>query len=128
MTTATKSRKPVKKPNGEHSPVPRFSVTPRIQAFEAALGHNLHLVRDNFHLWAIRKSDKAQIWLCSSTSYDGLWRAAVQLFRLDDFDPAVMPYSTGESETQVAMYDPRTKQSYKIDKKDLRRRRNEYAE
>lgn len=107
-------------------PVPRFPMTPRITAFEAALEHELHLVRDNFHLWGIRKSDKAHVWLCSSTTYDGLWREAVMLFRSPNFDLNSLPYSVGETDKRVTLYDPKTGEERTLDKKDLRRRRGEY--
>lgn len=108
-------------------PVSRFPPTYRIEAYEKALDAGLHLVRDNFHLWAVRKSDKAHVWLCASKSYDGLWREAVRLFKTADFDPDMLPFSVGETEHQVTLYDPKTGHTRRIDKKDLRKKRSEVA-
>lgn len=121
MSTTT-TRKP--------KPINRFPITLRIQAYETALDHGLHLVRDNFHLWAIRtpKTDGGtydHVWICHSNSYDGLWRAAINTFRDPDFDPYKLPYSIGETAKQLTLYDPRTGDERKIDKKDLRSRRGQ---
>lgn len=105
--------------------VPRFPITLRIQAYEMALARGLHLVRDNYHLWGIRKGDKAHVWLCSSNSYDGLWRAACNTFRDPEFDVKLLPYSVGETATYVKLYDPRTGEHRQIPKKDLRSRRGQ---
>lgn len=108
-------------------PMKRFPPTYRIQAYEQALDAGLHLVRDNFHLWAVRKTDKAHVWLCSTTSYDGLWRAACVLFQSPDFDVDLLPYSIGETENQVTLYDPKLGQTRLVDKKDLRKKRSEVS-
>lgn len=111
-------------------PAMRFPLTTRIQAYEIALDHGLHLVRDNHHLWAIRKPKESggsydHVWVCSSESYDGLWNAAIVAFREPDFDVWSLPYSVGETETAVLLYDPVTDNQTEIPKVDLRRRRNE---
>lgn len=106
-------------------PIPRFPITQRIQAYEQALDMGLHLVRDNHHLWAIRQTDKVHVWICSSTSYDGLWRAACASFRDPDFSVDNLPYSVGESAKGVTLYDPVTGETRTIPKKDLRSRRGE---
>jgi len=119
--TPTK-KKPAPKPIG------RFPYTLRVQAYEYALRHGLHLVRDFYHLWAIRlpknEGEKFEhIWLCHSNSYDGLWRAAINMFREPDFNPFKQPYAVNETESSVILFDPVTRKERRIDKKDLRSRR-----
>lgn len=103
--------------------VSRFPYTLRIQACEMALDRGLHVIRDNYHLWAIRLSDHVQVWLCSTASYDGLWSAACNLFREPGFDVDQLSYSVGETDDHVLMYDPKAGKKWKIDKDDLRSRR-----
>lgn len=116
MATATKQQ-----PKRIH----RFPITQRIQAYEMALERGLHLVRDNYHLWAIRLSDKAHVWICSSASYDGLWREACNTFRDPSFDTETLPYAVEEHENVIDVYNPATGETEEIDKKDLRSRRGD---
>lgn len=125
MGAGTKIVKSRKKPSQRVHPVAlhRFPYTLRVEAYEMALDRGLHLVRDNFHLWAIRKKDKRHVHLCHAKSYDGLWRSACNTFRQPTFDADSLPYMTGETDKQIELYDPTDGTTTTISKKDLRTRR-----
>lgn len=109
----------------EPTPILRFPVTQRIHACEQALDLGLHLIRDNYHMWGIRVSDKRHVWLCSSNSYDGLWREACNTLRDPEFDVLLLPYATKETKEQVTCYNPRTGEHFVIDQRELRSRRGQ---
>jgi len=108
----------------------RFPYTLRMQVYEAAIQHGLHVVRDNFHLWALREPLREggqfeHVWICCSSSYDGLWRAAIDTFRDPDFNAKKLPFVVSETDGFVTLYDPVTNKERKIDKSDLRSRRGD---
>lgn len=125
--TARSKKKPPKRSQVKKVPankippaIHRFPYTLRIQAYEMALDRGLHLIRDNFHMWAIRLSDKRHVHLCHVTSYDSLWRAVCNFFREPDFNADNLPYMVAENEKQIQLYDPVKQETFFIDKKDLR--------
>lgn len=101
-------------------PVKHFPSTWRINAVEKALSCGLHLIRDNFAMWAIRRSDMAQVFLCQSKSYFNLWRDVIAKLEAPDFDCELLPYRIGEGKDHIVMYNPRTDKKFHLDRKDLR--------
>lgn len=90
-----------------------------------AVGLGLQLIRDHHHMWAIRASDDVQIWLCFVESKDAVWRETCELLQDPDFDPESMPYMCADHDDHIVLYHPATGKREKIDKTELRRRRDE---
>lgn len=108
------------------TPHTHFAMTTKLQAIMLAQDKGLALIRDNMHLWAIRKRDKAHLYMGFCPSYFSVWGMACNLMQEPDFDPDLLPFQTEADDpkaSSIKLFNPRTGKAFKMSKKDMRQSR-----